>query len=104
MFFLCEMTKPQRKVNIRDCPRAIASHPDRLPRFCLSVGSNERQSMRKPAVLAILAALVLSANHAQAQQRPVRPLMTSTGQGPINRLIELERRKNAALRQMFFGR
>lgn len=60
--------------------------------------------MRKAAVLAILAAILLSGNNTQASERRVRPLITTTGQGPINRLIELERRKNAALRQMFFGR
>ena len=59
--------------------------------------------MRKTAVLAILAALVLSGNQSRASERRVRPLIT-TSQGPVSRLIEFERRKNAALRQMFFGR
>ena len=65
--------------------------------------SNERQSMRKIAVLAVLAALVLTGSQANASQRRVRTQL-SAGQGPINRLVEFERRKNAALRQAFLGR
>ena len=59
--------------------------------------------MRKLLVLASLAAIALSGIDVQASQRRVRPTVTS-GPGPVNRLIELERRKNAALRQMFLGR
>ncbi len=59
--------------------------------------------MRKLAILAILAAVVLTGVEARASQRRVRT-QVSAGQGPVGRLVELERRKNAALRQMFFGR
>ena len=65
--------------------------------------SNERQSMRKLSVLAFLTAMMLFGFEVQAAQGRVRAQI-SAGPGPINRLIELERRKNAALRQAFFGR
>lgn len=61
--------------------------------------------MRKLLVLASLAAIAMTGIEVQASQRRPRPqVAVPQGQGPVNRLIELERRKNAALRQMFFGR
>lgn len=59
--------------------------------------------MRKLLILAILATIALTGHEAQAYQRVVRT-QVGAGPGPVARLIDLERRKNAALRQMFFGR
>lgn len=60
--------------------------------------------MRKFLILAILATIALTGHEAQAAQRVVRTQVAAAGPGPFARLMELERRKNAALRQMFFGR
>ncbi len=59
--------------------------------------------MRKLLALAILAVVTLTGFEAQASVRRVRP-QVSAGQNPIARVMEFERRKNAALRQMFLGR
>lgn len=59
--------------------------------------------MRKLIILAVLATIALSGREAQAYQRVVRT-QVGAGQGPFARLIDMERRKNAALRSMFFGR
>ena len=59
--------------------------------------------MRKLLILASLAVIVLTGFEVEANQRRVRS-QVSAGQGPVGRLVELERRKNAALRQAFFGR
>ena len=77
--------------------------------------------MRKLLVLAALAIVVLACDSSQAANRrmqnnsmpsnvaPVRGgTVVNNGyarpMGPIANLVDLERRKNAALRQMFFGR
>ena len=59
--------------------------------------------MRKLLVLATLAIVTLTGFEAQAAGRRVRQ-QVSASPGPITRLVEFEKRKNAALRQMFFGR
>ena len=59
--------------------------------------------MRKLLILAAVAAVSLAGLEAHAAARRVRP-QVSAGEGPVSRLVDLERRKNAALRQMFFGR
>ena len=59
--------------------------------------------MRKFLVLATLAAVSLTGLEAHASIRRVRP-QTGVVQGPNSRVMELERRKNAALRQMLLGR
>ena len=59
--------------------------------------------MRKLLIFAALAVVVMTAAETQAAVRRVRP-QTSAIQGPVNRVMDLERRKNAALRQMFLGR
>ena len=59
--------------------------------------------MRKLLVLAAVAAVLSSGVETQAAVRRVRP-QVSNGQTPWNRLMDLERRKNAYLRQMIFGR
>lgn len=67
--------------------------------------------MQKIVTLAALALVVLACSDSQAANRRVRTsapagAYVSSGQadGPFSRLMEMERRKNAALRQMFFGR
>lgn len=60
--------------------------------------------MRKFVILAALAALVLATGEAQASRRNVvrgNGSTVSRGDGAFGRLMELERRKNAALREMF---
>lgn len=61
--------------------------------------------MQKLLVLAILTATTLVSLEVHAAVRRSRP-QVSAGQtaGPVSRLMELERRKNAALRQAFLGR
>ena len=59
--------------------------------------------MRRVLVIALLAIVALTGFEARASQRRVRP-QVSSGQGPFKAIMDLERRKNAALRQMFFGR
>ena len=59
--------------------------------------------MRKLLILAAVAAVTLTSVETQAAVRRVRP-QTSSVQTPFSRLMELERRKNAYLRQMIFGR
>jgi hypothetical protein len=68
--------------------------------------------MRKLIPLAALAIVTLVCSDSEASNRRIR--MSSApasggyyaqqGDGPLARLMELERRKNAALRSMFFGR
>jgi len=61
--------------------------------------------MKKVLVLAVLAATVLTGFEVHASARRTRPQVSAAqAQGPMNRLMELERRKNAALRQAFLGR
>ena len=59
--------------------------------------------MRKLLMLAAVAAVLMSGVESQAASRRVRPTVSS-GQTPFSRLMELERRKNAYLKQMIFGR
>jgi hypothetical protein len=55
----------------------------------------------------LLAAAAMVAYGTQDAQAAVRPRLgigsMSTGSGPFARLMELERRKNERLRQIFFG-
>ena len=66
--------------------------------------------MRKLVSLAALAIIVLTCSESQASNRRVRTngyqtsVSSNQGSGPFARLMDMERRKNAALRQMFFGR
>ena len=61
--------------------------------------------MQKILILAAIAAVTLTGLEAQANTRRVRQVSVGQGQqGPVSRLVDMERRKNAALRQMFFGR
>lgn len=72
--------------------------------------------MQKIITLAVLTIVALSCVDSQAANRRVRmnsapagqtyPMQSNVSQseGPFSRLMEMERRKNAALRQMFFGR
>ncbi len=65
--------------------------------------------MRKIVVLAAVAIVVMACNNSEAANRRVRSGGSGTamsngpaqGSGPFSRLMEIERRKNAALRQMF---
>ena len=59
--------------------------------------------MRKLLILAAVAAVVVTGVEARAAGRRIRPQVSGV-QSPVNRLMEVERRKNAALRQMFLGR
>jgi hypothetical protein len=71
--------------------------------------------MQKIITLAVLTIVALSCVDGQAANRrvrmntaPVRQTYSmqrnvSQSEGPLSRLMEMERRKNAALRQMFFG-
>jgi len=59
--------------------------------------------MRKTLIVAMIVVVTLTGFEVRAAQRRVRP-QVSAGQGPLRALIDLEKRKNAALRQMFFGR
>ena len=60
--------------------------------------------MRKLLILAVIATVTLTGLEVQAAGRRVRQVSAGQGQGPVRGLIDMERRKNAALRQMFFGR
>ena len=60
--------------------------------------------MRKLLILAVLATLAMTGFEAHASGRRVRTQVSSASPGPVNRLMDLERRKNAALRQAFLGR
>lgn len=60
--------------------------------------------MKKLLVLAVLATIVTTGFEAHASGRRVRTQVTSAGPGPVRNLMELERRKNAYLRQQFLGR
>ncbi len=64
--------------------------------------------MQKIVTLAAVTILLLACSDTQAANRRVRTTGTyvssNQGNGPFARLMELERRKNAALRQMFFSR
>lgn len=61
--------------------------------------------MRKIVILAVLGIVSLTGLEVRAAQGRVRAQVTSgQGQGPVRTLVDMERRKNAALRQMFFGR
>jgi len=53
-------------------------------------------------VAAMVSTLVVSSNAFASQaRRAARPEMGATRQGPIAKLVELERRKNEWLRQQF---
>ena len=68
--------------------------------------------MQKYLALAVLLIVVLTTGTSQASNRRVRQTTqvnngyyaAQAQPGPFARLMELERRKNAALRQAFFGR
>jgi hypothetical protein len=70
--------------------------------FERSKSSNERILVRRIMILTIITIVTMTGFEVRAAQRRVRTV--SSGQGPVRSLIDLERRKNAALRQMFFGR
>ncbi len=89
-------------MGLRVTPTTVYSVYDELTR---TLALNERKSMRKLLVLATMAVLSLTCLEAQASSRRVRTTVSSAaGAGPFSRLMELERRKNAALRQMFVSR
>lgn len=65
--------------------------------------------MRKLVPLVALAIVILTTSDSDASNRRVRTnaapaVSNQSAAGPLGRLMELERRKNAAIRQMFFGR
>ncbi len=65
--------------------------------------------MRKLVPLVALAIVILTTSDSDASNRRVRTntapaVSNQSAAGPLGRLMELERRKNAALRQMFLGR
>lgn len=64
--------------------------------------------MRKIVTLAALAIVALACTDSHASNRRVRttgPAVSNVqSAGPFARLMEIERRKNAALRSMFLGR
>jgi hypothetical protein len=72
--------------------------------------------MQKIITLAVLTIVAFSCVDSQAANRRVRinsapvyqtsPMQSNVSrpEGPFARLMEMEQRKNAALRQMFFGR
>ncbi len=59
--------------------------------------------MRYLMIAIALVAIALTANEAQAARRIFsgNGQTVSRGEGPFSRLMEMERRKNAALREMF---
>ena len=70
------------------------------------VETEERSKMKRVIVVAVLAIsfVGVGCNTASAAGRSGRaPMGARMSGGPIAKLIELERRKNAALRRMFFG-
>jgi hypothetical protein len=71
--------------------------------------------MQRFLAMLVLTIVVLTCDDSQAANRRLRANTTQTNnvntatnapvqQRPFSRLMEIERRKNAALRQMFFGR
>lgn len=70
--------------------------------------------MQKLIALAALAVMTLVCSNSEASNRRIRTnvaqpsngyaVQNTQSEGPFARLMELERRKNAALRQMFFSR
>lgn len=61
--------------------------------------------MRKLLMLAAVAAIVMSSVEVEAAGwRAVRPQVSSGGTSTFNRLMELERRKNAYLKKVILGR
>jgi hypothetical protein len=68
--------------------------------------------MQKLIALAALAVMTLVCSNSEASNRRIRTTQAGSGyavqnvqsDGAFARLMDLERRKNAALRQMFFGR
>lgn len=52
-------------------------------------------------VAAVMSTLVVSSNAFASQARAARTEMGASRQGPVAKLIELERRKNEWLRQRF---
>ncbi|HEY0983418.1 MULTISPECIES: hypothetical protein [unclassified Schlesneria] len=59
--------------------------------------------MRKLLILTAVAAVMMTSVEVHAAARRVRP-QVSSAQNPFTRLMELERRKNAYLKQLFFGK
>ena len=59
--------------------------------------------MRWLMITVALVTMTLTANEAQAARRVFsgNGQAVSRGEGPFSRLMEIERRKNAALREMF---
>ncbi|NBV44188.1 MAG: hypothetical protein EBR86_00740 [Planctomycetia bacterium] len=61
--------------------------------------------MRRLTILsAVAAVLIMSVSASAAQFQGARPSVGAQRNGPIAKLIELERRKNEWLRQRFLGR
>lgn len=62
----------------------------------------------KRFLLVLAAFAIVASSEAQAAQRSYYRSNYNSGyrrpQGPLGRLMEMERQKNAMLRQMFFGR
>ena len=59
--------------------------------------------MRKLLIAAVVTSMAMITGEAHAIGGRIRA-QTVSGQGPINRLMELERRKNTMLRIMILGR
>lgn len=59
--------------------------------------------MRKLLIAAVVTSMALMTGEAHAIGGRIRA-QASSGQGPMNRLVEFERRKNERLRVMFLGR
>lgn len=59
--------------------------------------------MRKLLILTAVTAVMMTSVEVQAATRRVRPQVSSV-QNPFTKLMDLERRKNAYLRQLFLGR
>lgn len=55
-------------------------------------------------VVAVLSSLALASTASAAQARAARQEIGATRNGPVAKLVELERRKNEWLRQRFLGR
>jgi hypothetical protein len=68
----------------------------------LQLTETKGRTMRKALLIAVSVVVLsagLSVESVDAQQR-----VTRASNGPLNRLMELERRKNAWLRRTFLGR
>jgi hypothetical protein len=52
-------------------------------------------------LIALVASFVVASTASANQARPSRPEVSGGRQGPISKLVELERRKNEWLRQKF---